>query len=408
MNLSLRPLYKKVSLALVLLIILSLLIQNSFKTWLSYSYAQGPQPEGLRRASEVDPKNPDYYFLTGYYLMEYDYLSSQDQVFEDYKKALTLSPFNYNYWFFLAEFFYQKGELEKSLYSMNKATSLSPGSVSLRWKSGMLASKLGNKEAVISNLSSVIENDPDRRTKAFGILWQSVGDGDLIMDSVSENALPSYFLYLRITNRVDEAGAVYAKLKHLNYDTSPIAHKYTGDLIRKGEIDKAIEVWSDNYGGWDGVWNGSFDQDMLRDGFGWKLRNIEGTVIKRDMDSYKGKYALKVDFDGEHNVNFRHLSQVIPVREGEDYTLELFVKSEDVLTLEDLYWEVYCLHTRGLVARSESIFGTYDWKPLTITFKAPDGCSAINLRLKREKSESKNNLISGTLWVDEVSIKRGL
>ena len=84
MNLSLRTRYKKIAAVLVLLIVITLLIQSAFNTWLAYSYAQGPQPNGLMLASEVEPKNPDYYFLTGYYLAEYELGSSSETALKKY------------------------------------------------------------------------------------------------------------------------------------------------------------------------------------------------------------------------------------------------------------------------------------------------------------------------------------
>ena len=144
----------------------------------------------------------------------------------------------------------------------------------------------------------------------------------------------------------------------------------------------------------------------MNDGFGWKLRSVEGARIKRDIESYKGKYAVMVEFDGTSNVDFRHLSQTIPVIGGSDYTIKMFVKSEDILTVEDLHWQVYCMNATGLKASSEAILGTHDWKPMSISFKTPQECEAINFRLTRGKSDTINNLISGKLWVDEVQIIR--
>ena len=204
--LSLRSRFKKIIALLVFISVLGFLIHNSFNTWLSYSYAKGAQPQGLMNASGSDPANPDYYFLIAYYLMEYGDQSSFGPALSNYEKALTLSPFNYNYWFYLAELFNMQGDREKAFYALNKATSLSPGTVSLRWKAGMLAEKLGNKESVMENLSAVIKSDRKRRTKAFSLLWQSIGDRDQIFDIIPENSLASYFRFLRATHRIDEAG----------------------------------------------------------------------------------------------------------------------------------------------------------------------------------------------------------
>ena len=115
---------------------------------------------------------------------------------------------------------------------------------------------------------------------------------------------------------------------------------------------------------------------------------------------------MMVDFDGAHNVNFRHLAQVIPVEGDTEYTISLYVKSDEISSSEDLRWQVYCLHTPGLDAQTNPISGTHNWRPLTISFKTPEDCTAVNFRLIRNKSNKIGNLISGTVWVDEVKLKR--
>lgn len=404
MNLSLQTRYKKISAVLVLLIVIFLLIQSAFNTWLAYSYAQGPQPNGLLLASEIEPENPDYYFLTGYYLAEYEYLSSRDTALEEYKKAISLSPFNYNYWFHLAEIFYEGGMEDKAVYALNMATSLSPGSVALRWRAGMLASKLGDSGLVLENLSPVIKYDRVRRQKAFVLLWQSVGEEDRIIDAISNNALPQYFYYLRLTDRIDEAGRVFEKMKKLGYDTSIAAKKYASDLIRKGDIESAVKVWRDEYGDWEGLWNYGFEEDMKNDGFDWKIGRQSGIKVNKDMEPRSGKYSAKVEFEETDKTNFSSLYQFIPVDGSTGYKIGLYLKAEDIVTSEKLHWQVYCLNDEQLDARSEPIRGSHDWKLYTITFTTPKDCNAINLRLTRENTNKVNKTMSGTLWVDDVSI----
>lgn len=404
MNLSLRDRYKKVTAVLVLLILTFLLIQSAFNTWLAYTYAQGSQPDGFILASEIEPENPDYYFLTAFYLAEYEYPLSRDEALANYKKAITLSPLNYNYWFHLAEILYDEGNQEKALYALDQATSLSPGSVSLRWKAGMLATKLGAPDLVIENLSSVITNDRKRRQKAFVLLWQSIGDGNKIFDIISDNALRQYFYYLRLTNRIDEAGRAYEKMKELNFDTSIAAYKYAADLIREGDIDSAVKIWRDEYGEWNGIWNYGFEEEMKNDGFDWIIGRQRGIKVNKDMEPRTGKYSAKVQFEETDRTNFSSLYQFIPVNGGKDYEIGIYVKSENILTSEDLYWQVYCINSKGLDAGSEPIRGTHDWKLYTISFTTPKDCDAINLRLTRANSNKVNKNISGTLWVDDVSI----
>ena len=379
---------------------------SAAKTWLSYVYATDPPPNGLNDAIRIESENSQFYFMLGEYYANYDLSAPRSRVYDLYKKALELNPLDYNYWYYLAEFLLQERKRDLAIYTLNKATELAPGVVSLRWAAGMLASRLGDEEALINNLRAVIAYDRHRRYKAFPILWQSLRNGDKVREAVPYNALPTYLHFLISTKRVSEAKAAWEKLSSMGEIPEDIFLRYVSFLISEKELPTAINVWTDRLGKWEGIWNGDFNEKILNAGFDWKLGNVEGAKIIESVDTNDTGRSIKIAFDGNHNVDFYHLRQLIPVEEETNYKLTSLMKSKDISTRNGLSWQVYCANNKNLHAESEQVRGTTDWHPVTVSFTTPKNCSAVVLKLRRYKTDKFSNNFSGILWVDKVSLEK--
>ncbi|MDA2918209.1 hypothetical protein MYX76_01720 [Desulfobacterota bacterium AH_259_B03_O07] len=378
-------------------------IHSSIISWLSSSYAIKGTESGYREAMSLNPHNPLYYFLLGTHL-NLDFGDSKEEVLSLYKKALELSPFNYNYWISLAEFFTEKGKTAKAEYALRVATNMAPGVPSLRWRAGILATNLGDKDSVLDNLSEVIAKDPNRRTRAFAALWQIVGDAEKILNIISDNELPSYLKFLIKTKRLEEANIAWKRYDPKGDHTINLTIKYVNFLIGEGDISSARFVWKETFGHWEGIWNGNFDDEPMNGGFDWSSYEIEGVEIERDTVIGKDNRSMKITFDGNHNVDFRHLYQTVPIDENSDYILKLYMKSTGITTRNGIQWEVYCYYSGKIIGVTKPIVGTHDWHSVKLPFKTPRDCNLIVIRLRRHESDKFDRFISGSVWIDNVEL----
>lgn len=393
--------------AIIVTIVISVAMAwSSATSWFSYIYAGDPPPGGLKDAISLERDNAEFYFLLGQYYDIYDFTAPREDIYGLYKKALELNPFNYNYWLSLARFLSKEGRRDEALFTLNQATQLSPGIVSLRWDAGMLASELGDTKALLDNLSSVITNDPHRRKKAFIVLWQTLRNGDQILNIVSDEALPQYMHFLISTHRTSEAEKAWEKLSKKNEIREDLFLRYVGFLIRENELSRAKQAWVDRFGDWNGVWNGNFKHKILNGGFGWKIRNVDGAKITERANIDGNSDSIKIEFDGKHNIDYKHLSQVVLVEENSKYKLSSFMKTKDISTSNGLFWQVYCLDSKELYSESEQVRGTSDLQQVTLSFETPEDCRSVVIRLKRDKSNKIDRNISGTLWIDEVALEK--
>ena len=405
MNLVIRSRLRQYALLALSAILVLILITRAANNWLSYVYAGDPPPKGLKEASVLEPNNSEFYFLLAQYYDSYDASVPSNQVYSYYQKALELSPANFAYWFYLADSLFMDGKQDDSLLALNQATELAPGMVSLRWGAAMLASKMGDEEAIISNIRSVLDNDPQRRYKAYPILWQSLRNGDKIWKAIPDDALPSYLNFLISTRRLPQTKLAWHKLSGISEVPEETFLRYVSFLINENDLQYAKQIWTDRLGAWQGVWNGSFEKEPLSAGFDWRIRKVDGVNISRKINPDNG-YSLKIEFEGKDHPDSDILRQVIPVNQNSNYRLISRMKSSGVTTRNGPFWEIICYGSDRLNVRTEAVSGTTDWHDVSVSFTTPQGCEYLILRLRQVSNEVNERKISGIVWIDNVELEQ--
>lgn len=383
-----------------------LLSWSAAKSWLSYVYAGDPPPGGFTEAIRVESDNSQLYFLLAQFYENYDFTAPRGDIYGLYRKALELNPLNYNYWYYLAEFLSTEQKRDLALFSLDQATELAPGVVSLRWAAGILASRLGDEEALKTNLQSVILLDSERRTKAFIVLWQSLRNGDRILPVIPETAYDDYLNFLMDTDRIPEALKVWDKVPDKDSLKWYTFLRYVSVLVDNKVVKSAQEAWAGKYGQWEGVWNGSFENGLINSGFDWTHNDSEGTRVTLDDKIKDRGNTVRVEFDGSSNIDFYNLRQNVPVEGNTVYELSAWMKGIGLPSKNGLFWEAYCPGSQELYAKSEELHGTTDWHKVSVTFETPGDCELIRIVLRRYPSDRIYGNIKGTAWIDDVSLKK--
>jgi len=402
MKLTLQSKFSQYTAILITILISFMLIMDSAKSWFSYIYAGDPPPNGLKDAYSLESGNAEFYFLLAQYYNFYDYTFPRENIYPLYKKALELNPFNYVYWYSLAQFLSMQDRKDDARFALNEAVELSPGVVALRWEAAMMASELGDSELIKENLASVITYDPHRQKKAYILLWASLKNGDEILQIIPENAYLSYLHFLISTKRKNEAIKLWDKIEHKNSIPESLFVRYVNFLLFNHELERAVQAWTERLGGWDGIWNGDFEKSILNGGFDWRINNTDGSEAARKFDASQNTHLMEIDFDGENHAAVQMVSQNVPVNANTLYAIDIKQKSKELSTGTGLYWEVYCPSDSKLLARTNNIRGSSDWRNLSLTFKTSYGCDLVSVRLISGRTDKK---MSGTLWIDKVAMK---
>src|SRR3990170_4010794 len=319
----------------------------------------------------------------------------------------------------------QNGEKQKALTTLRRLSELTPKPIAYLWEGSMLALILGDKSMAMKSLGIVAKVDPGRRKRVFDICWEIIGDPELILNNViGDEVLPTYLSYLISKDKLDETFPVWKRMKRERivsdvrepFDSAQdrpqsnddIAFSYIEFLIRKDRGSEAFSIWSEVIGRSENdslIWNGGFENELLGRGFDWKTQKADGVSIDFDWEKrFQGTKSLRVEFDGKHNIDFYHVSQVITLEPDTDYLLTSYMATREITTRNGISWEVYCYPTGSMTKATEPLTETAGWQRVELSFHTPSDCKSILLRLRRYKSPKLDRYISGTAWVDDVKL----
>ncbi|MGQ0792537.1 MAG: tetratricopeptide repeat protein [Deltaproteobacteria bacterium] len=339
-------------------------------------------------------------------------IAGDDRVKSLYETSLMLSPLMSSSWLGLSELLFEQGDSDKAVIALKRGLSMIPASIGRLWEASMLALRLDERALAVDGLRLVAKSDPERRERVFDISWQLIGDSRFILNEiVSDEILPDYLNYLARRDKIVEALAVWKRIEKAKIPVSDnFAFSYMELLVRKNSVSEAYSVWTARFGLPDAdtlVWNGGFERDPLGGGFDWQISRVDGARVDFSwLKKSSGNKSLRLRFDGNHNVDFYHVFQFVPVKPGADYLLSSRISTDGVTTRNGLGWEVVCFPAFSLFKSSATVVGTTDWEELELNFRAPSDCRSVVVRLRRFPSDRIDRNIAGMAWVDDVKLVR--
>ena len=154
------------------------------------------------------------------------------------------------------------------------------------------------------------------------------------------------------------------------------------------------------------LFNGRFVHEPSSAPFDWKLTTGVGyTADIAEWPGGGGDKALQVQF-GEGRVETLDVVQTTVLRPG-PYTLRgRYLGS--VLGPRGLQWSMKCRDTWIAVGDGPLVQGAFaDWRPFEWSFRIPEkGCVAQELRLTLAARSPSEQFARGTIWFDDLSIRR--
>lgn len=380
-------------------------------------FQTNPSEEALLKVIQLTPWNPGPFYRLGL-LHQRDIRSIDLEKSRRYlHQAIEWNSLEQNYWINLAKVLQRMGEEKAFEQALENAILVFPTSYQGRWITGTLFLQQGALEKALPHFSYLLLHYPDQSGSVYDVWLNVVNDTDFIWERLvpKEPApLRQYLSYLYGAGDSESARKVWQKMVSLGYkaDRSETL-RYIEFLISHGEPNEAFEVWKTRLQEEglpppsDGnlITNGGFEKEqLLGGGFDWKIENVAGVGVSFDPSvAFEGKSSLKIKFNGKENVDFHHVYQFVAWKSNTEYVLKAHVKTKGVTTKSGLKIEVFGVGP-VLHGESESLIGDNEWKESNISFRTPPQSHAGLVRVRREKTDKFDRLISGTVWIDDVQL----
>jgi hypothetical protein len=224
--------------------------------------------------------------------------------------------------------------------------------------------------------------------------------------------------YLRqLAGQMDDPGiayAIYVGLKEAGSAPSDDELRpYLQNLANTGRFEQAYLTWihflpEERRRHISFAYNGDFDYPPSGLPFDWMVAGVTGatTDFVATGDPDRGD-AVRIEF-ANRRVAYRHFRKLLMLPPGA-YRLTNLAKANDLQNERGLVWRVTCAEIdRQILGESQPIAGTFDWREFATGFTVPQGdCRAQWLTLVLASRVALEEHISGEVWLDNVSIRRG-
>jgi tetratricopeptide (TPR) repeat protein len=390
----------------------------------------GETVSNYTRALHYDPSNAQLWWKRGR-LRHYSVGNVElDLALQDYQTALDLNPRMGQAWVDLADVYERVGKTSQAEAALEKAFEVHTYSPLIRWQAGNFFLRRGNLPKMYECFKIACQYDATKMVLATELAWKIDPDHTQILQKLVPDTLPANMGYLNSLvgkDELDLATPVWQRcLKNeipLDYELKPSsAFSYINHLLAKNRITETLQVWDeilrktgsspgDNRGkGADAsqnlVWNGSFENEMLRGGLDWRYQDAPELKFQIDIENRKdGLKSLQVNF-GNANISAGNLYQIVPIMSPGGYALDFYVLTKELTTDQMPYLSIQGYPDPGCASAQSDFFpSTTSWTKLSLPFTAKEGCKAVRLSLMRNRSTKFDNRINGSLWLDEIVIR---
>lgn len=377
---------------------------------------QSINEESILSAVSYEPGNATYHYILGRFYHSQDNGSSLNKAVRSYRDSLRSSPLQGGCWLDLAKAYQASGATRDAGYAIERATKLLPSNPSVRWEAGVFFLINGALEQAVENLRAFILLSPDRQEEVYDLAWKIPLDSRYVL----ENLVPEeyhnykrYLLYLISAGRAGESGDVWRKIRGLPVEPEVVV-RYLDFLLSGHLYEDGERIWQEYLASTNSgrqsdesgmPRNGSFEYEILNGGFDWKIQEAQGVDVFIDRDIHMlGDRSLGVTFDGTANPGTVIASQLVRVLPKTDYILRANIKSDSLTTTNGVFLAVEGHDCSVISERSEMITGTVFWREVSLKFHVPPECSAVRIKIQRDKSQKLDNKISGNIWIDGITL----
>lgn len=324
-----------------------------------------------------------------------------------YRRAIEREPTFIPAWLALAKVELMDGHRQEAGQIMGDLNVLVARVSTWKWQELLLANDLGDDAVFAECLNFIFERLPYRIPEAYYLAVNYWGDAARVVPHIAAQNRPAFMAQLMREKEVDASLILWKTMRDGPDPVDPdLKLRFCQFLLANNRLSEAGEVWQSWLGrSQAGIHDGDFQEEPLNMGFGWRLSRSPQVSVKRTSEtSYEGSHSLNVHFNGTGNVNFYHVSQIVPVQPGTSYVLRFAEKSRNLTTDQGVFLEVIGYQCKGLHAATEPISGTTRWTAEELHFSVPEGCHAVAVRVRRKESLMFDNKIAGDYWLDAVRL----
>ncbi|HWR21164.1 MAG TPA: tetratricopeptide repeat protein [Verrucomicrobiae bacterium] len=398
---------------------------SALRPWIAQRVA-GVEPDenATRHALTIDPDNDRIHAIRAtlfhYSLLLRDYPAALTA----YRSILRNNPLDSASWLHLGKLYERLGQPSEADQAFRLATHLGPGNSALLWEIAVAYLDQEQTPKTLDTLARFLSaaNNPADLAKGHELARRLASPDEVLekMIALDIDHYTHYANYLLDRNLGDQALAVWDRLHEMAARTdesidSDLQLRIVDLLMATGKLDQAHQLWATLMSQMKPgaaltaanlVSNGNFEhKETIGRGFDWRIGGAPGVAWTLDSDmAYSGRRSLRLSFL-KSRADFSNLSQLIPVQPYSMYALQAHIKTNGFAGAKGITVEVID-SAEGILATTEAIGGTRNWSPVAVKFRTSGAARTITLRVRSEPPPPYLPALSGSAWIDNVSLMK--
>src|SRR5579871_1274438 len=381
--------------------------------------------QGQERAVELEPGNPEAWFLLGRYWQYNIEEPDAKRAIAAYRNALSLDPHSATTWLDLAAAYESEGDAAASRDAFQQAKRVYPISAEVAWRYGNFLLRQNEIPAAFAEIREAVSVDPKRAAEAVSRSWRLDPDINSIIENVLPPSAPVYLDAIRELDSdaaMDPALTVWDRLRALQPPpriTLTDVIPFTDSLVQAHRIEDAHRVWTEavtladpmpppNDAAGSIIWDGGFETGVSGGGFSWVFAPASlGVQSSYDTkEKHSGERSLRLIFDGRRNVDFSGICHIAFVEPGATYRFSAWVHTQALTTDQGVRFRLeWTENAHSSAVETPDVHGTQPWTEVSIPWSATGDVSRqVRVCINRKPSDDFGSRIHGSAWIDDVAL----
>jgi hypothetical protein len=293
------------------------------------------------------------------------------------------------------------------------------------WTAANFYLRSGRKEQAWDSFRRLLVLNPGHSEAVFRLCHRTAGDPHIVSEKIlTLHASPALKLaYVDFLSRQSAHTEAFSAWQHFASAAPPAkvtfstTQPYIENLLGNNRLGEAISVWNDllklriisgppSTDTLNAVFNGDLEQVPLNAGFDWRAPRL--SYITTDFQApgaFRGTKCARVDFTVKHNEESEIMYQLISVEPRCDYRVQAYVRSDGITSASGPRLRIVDVESPDkLNVSTPPVLGTTNWHPIELTFSSGPDTRLVRLAVWRARSRNFPTEISGSFWIDAVSM----
>lgn len=378
----------------------------------------------LHRGRAADPQDPEIYERIGEARL-YDFLDSDSTAaLANLRRAIALAPARPIYWENLGVALESVHEYSAAQAALARAQDLDAMSPQVHWLLANCDLSAGENANALAELRETLDLDASYSKPVYDFCLRA----GIAPPAVATLVLPArdrarlqldYATYLAALGQTSASADIWSDTVNSGRRVEfSWAQPYVDELMRHREFPRAYHAWRDlerldviqnpqRTDPGELLFNGSFEHEPLNAGFDWHYDPLAFVQLDfADPHAYQGHKCLRIDFTIPNNREYIPVYQDVAISPNRPYELTAYVRSDGLTSHSGPRLRVVDLNEpAALDVASEQTLGTTGWHKIQLRLVTGPEMHFVQVVVWRPRGVDFPAEISGSFWLDDLTLK---